>query len=182
MGMGLREYARHRGVAPSAVEKALKSGRILKESDGTIDPAKADAAWERNTNPAQQRKPDPVPVRPDPVPDRPSTPSVRQPTHQPTEPEAGPSMPGVPNYQMSRAIREAYNAKLARLDYEERNGKLVDRADVDRKWFEVGCRVRDRIQSLPSRMSAELAAMTDRKAIETFMDQELRNALEELAQ
>ncbi len=91
-------------------------------------------------------------------------------------------MPGVPNYQMSRAIREAYNAKLARLDYEERNGKLVDRADVDRKWFEVGCRVRDRIQSLPSRMSAELAAMTDRKAIETFMDQELRNALEELAQ
>lgn len=36
MGMGLREYARHRGVAPSAVEKALKSGRIQKESDGTI--------------------------------------------------------------------------------------------------------------------------------------------------
>ena len=71
MGMGLREYARHRGVAPSAVEKALKSGRIQKESDGTINQSKADAAWERNTSPAQQRKADQVPARPAPAPDKP---------------------------------------------------------------------------------------------------------------
>ena len=54
-GMGLREYARYRGVSSAAVGKAIKSGRIQKELDGTIDPVKADADWAANTNQAQQR-------------------------------------------------------------------------------------------------------------------------------
>ncbi len=55
-GMGLREYARYRGVSSVAVGKAIKSGRIQKELDGTIDPVKADADWAANTNQAQQRR------------------------------------------------------------------------------------------------------------------------------
>ncbi|MEO5333839.1 MAG: DEAD/DEAH box helicase [Magnetococcus sp. YQC-5] len=46
-GMGLREYARHRGVSSNAVAKAIKSGRIQKEQDGTINQVKADATWDR---------------------------------------------------------------------------------------------------------------------------------------
>ena len=189
MGMGLREYARHRGVAPSAVEKALKAGRIQKESDGTINQAKADAAWERNTSPAQQRKPDSVPVKPVPVPDKPvpvpvnpPTPPVRQPTQRPAESDAGPSTAGMPNYQMSRAVRETYNAKLTRLDYEERTGKLLNAEDVAKEAFAVARRVRDRLLNIPSRMASVLASETDSKAIERLLSQELRVALEELAQ
>ncbi|MBF0116440.1 MAG: hypothetical protein HQM04_15540 [Magnetococcales bacterium] len=186
MGMGLREYARHRGVAPSAVEKALKAGRIQKESDGTINQAKADAAWERNTSPAQQRKPDPVPtpvpVKPAPVPAKPPTPPVRQPSQRPAEPEPGPSAAGAPNYQISRAVRETYNAKLTRLDYEERTGKLLNAEDVAKEAFAVARRVRDRLLNIPSRMASVLASETDSKAIERLLSQELRVALEELAQ
>ena len=182
MGMGLREYARHRGVAPSAVEKALKSGRIQKEPDGTIDPVKADAAWERNTSPAQQRKPDPTPPTPVPVPAKPSAPPVRQPTQRPAESDAGPSTTGMPNYQMSRAVRETYNAKLTRLDYEERTGKLLNAEDVAKDAFAVARRVRDRLLNIPSRMASVLASETDSKAIERLLIQELRVALEELAQ
>ena len=45
MGVSIRAYARQRGVSHVAVLRAAKSGRIPLEADGTIDPAKADAAW-----------------------------------------------------------------------------------------------------------------------------------------
>ena len=38
MGLSRRAYARHRGVAENAVRKAIASGRIELEPDGTIDP------------------------------------------------------------------------------------------------------------------------------------------------
>ncbi|HEY8948460.1 MAG TPA: hypothetical protein VIM56_06210 [Rhizomicrobium sp.] len=55
---GVRAYARHRGLkSDNSVRKAIASGRIAFEGDGkTIDFAKADKAWDRNTDPAQQRK------------------------------------------------------------------------------------------------------------------------------
>ncbi|HGG60421.1 MAG TPA: elements of external origin, partial [Gammaproteobacteria bacterium] len=56
MGISIRAYARHRGVSDAAVRKAIKTGRITPEPDGTIDPQKADAEWAANTDSAQQRK------------------------------------------------------------------------------------------------------------------------------
>ena len=189
MGMSIRAYARQKGVTEGAVRKAVKSGRIPVGSDGTVDPASADTAWERNTNPAQQRKAAPIPampvappVRHTPVPTMPLSPPIRQPTQRPAEPDAGPSTVGMPNYQMSRAVRETYNAKLTRLDYEERTGKLLNAEDVAKDAFAVARRVRDRLLNIPSRMASVLASETDSKAIERLLIQELRVALEELSQ
>ena len=62
MGISIRAYARERGVSDAAVRKAIKSGRISPEADGTIDPTRADREWTRNTDTAQQRSPTrPVP-------------------------------------------------------------------------------------------------------------------------
>ena len=55
MSVSIRAYSRHRGVSDTAVRKAIRSGRITPEDDGTIDIAKADQQWEANTNKAQQR-------------------------------------------------------------------------------------------------------------------------------
>lgn len=52
MGMSIRAYAQHRGVSHEAVRKAIAAGRIHKEADGSIDPAKADAQWQQHTRPA----------------------------------------------------------------------------------------------------------------------------------
>ena len=51
MGISLRAYSRHRGVSLTAVQKAIATGRIHKERDGTIDPDRADMDWEANTRP-----------------------------------------------------------------------------------------------------------------------------------
>jgi hypothetical protein len=47
--MTLREYARHRGCAPSSVHKAIASGRITRGADGLIDSEEADRQWTANT-------------------------------------------------------------------------------------------------------------------------------------
>ena len=45
-------YARHRGTDAKAIRAALAKSVIALEPDGFIDPIKADAAWERNADPA----------------------------------------------------------------------------------------------------------------------------------
>lgn len=37
------------------MRKAIATGRITPEADGTIDAAKADAIWDASTDPAKQR-------------------------------------------------------------------------------------------------------------------------------
>lgn len=55
MGISRREYARRRGVSESAVRKAILSGRVSVEDDGTIDEAQANAEWAAQTDPSKQR-------------------------------------------------------------------------------------------------------------------------------
>lgn len=168
MGMGIREYARHRGVSHVAVMKAIKTGRITLEPDGSIDPAKADAQWNRNTDPGLQRgKAAPAPTAPA------SQPKAANSTTDPG---------GVPNYQLSRAVRETFRAKNERIDYEERMKTLVKSADVLKVAFETGRRVRDLMQVIPSRVSVVLSGETNPLTIERILDEEIRYALEELAE
>jgi len=47
--MSQRQYAAHRGVARSAVQRAINEGRISTTPDGRIDAGLADIEWERNT-------------------------------------------------------------------------------------------------------------------------------------
>lgn len=47
--LSIRAYAKHRGVAESAVRKAIADGRITTTSEGLINPGMADQQWEQNT-------------------------------------------------------------------------------------------------------------------------------------
>ena len=179
MGLSIRAYARHRGVSDTAVRKAIKAGRIKKEPDGTIDPAKADAAWERNTNQAQQRKPSAnqgskirfAPANQDDG----FAPPV---TLAPGKPTPVPKVTSGPDYQTSRAVKETYAARLAKLDFEERSKKLVNADEVRVAAFNLGRRVRDRLMTIPHRMGSVLASGLDSKQIEEILEKELRTALE----
>lgn len=53
--MSMRAYARYRGVSDGAVRKAVSTGRITPNADGSIDAARADQEWQLNTDSAQQR-------------------------------------------------------------------------------------------------------------------------------
>ncbi|MBF0138604.1 MAG: hypothetical protein HQL65_20445 [Magnetococcales bacterium] len=164
MGMSNREYAKHREVSEGAVRKAIRSGRILLEPDGTIDPDRADIDWEQNTNPAQQRNT-----------------SIPQ-GNALDDPATQQKSTSVPDYQTSRSIKAAYDARLAKLDFEVRSGKLVAFDDVQVEAFNLSRRVRDRLLNIPHRIAATCAAETDAMTIERTLIEELRSAMEELTE
>jgi len=55
-GISLREFARRQEVTEGAVRKAIASGRITPNPDGTIDPIRADQEWRTNTDPSPHRR------------------------------------------------------------------------------------------------------------------------------
>ena len=175
MSMSLRAYARHRGVALSAVQKAIATGRIHPEPDGSIDPIKADAQWDRHTRTAQPTTPRVTTARPPPV----SQPTAPPPMH-PTSDEAR----GV-DYHKARAVRETYSARLAKLEFEERTGKLLNADEVKVKYFNLARLLRDRIQQIPRKVApqivAAVVAQPDQRVVEDLLMEAIREALEELS-
>lgn len=171
MSMSLRAYARHRGVALSAVQKAIATGRIQPESDGSIDPAKADGQWDRHTRTAQPTTPKASTARPSPAP-------------PPSPPQAGDESRGV-DYHKARAIRETYAARLAKLEFEERSDKLISKDDVDIKYFQLARQLRDRLQQIPRKVAPEIVALVvadpDMRGVTDILDVAIREALEDLA-
>ena len=154
--MSLRAYARHRGVSLRAVQKALASGRISAREDGRLDADVADADWIRNTAPrpqhcqlSQQR--------------RRHSPQIGHhhtevPRREPSDP---PKLESGLEYSKARAVREGYQARLTKLDYEERSGKLVSADEVQVAAFNRFRQFRDGMLNIPDRLAAVLAAEGD---------------------
>jgi len=171
--VSIRAYAKHRGVSHTAVEKAVKQGRI-RTVDGKIDVEQADRDWNRNSSPVN--KPEPAPR-----------------AAAPAEPlVAGPS------FAQSRAVREAYEARLAKLTWEERIKKLINADEVRVSAYNFSRMIRDRILNVPDRVvgavlaevrAALSGAGVDLRLVESLnmakvhgiMLAEMRNILEEFA-
>lgn len=188
MGLSRRAYAKHRGVTENAVRKAIVSGRIELEPDGTIDPVKADLAWAKRTDPAQRRqsktgsssvpraeapaeKIKPVPVS--------AVEAVRD-----TLREAGeaPTAGGM-NYVTARTANEVIKAQERRLRLGKLKGELVDRVKATTTVFMLARRERDAWVQWPARVAALIAAELgiDAHRMETVLDKHVRQHLTELS-
>lgn len=72
-------------------------------------------------------------------------------------------------------------AKLRELELKEKQGRLIDRTQVERTWFEHARLIRDGILSIPDRLSALMASISDPHKVHQLLDSELRKALSEVA-
>ena len=156
--MSLRQYARHRGVALSAVQKAIQSNRVPTLADGRLESDVADAEWERNTTPY--------------------APAVTRRTSE-EEDDAGGF--GVNQYTKARAVREHYLARIAKIDFEERVGKLVSKNEMQVSAFNKFRQFRDQLLNIPDRVAAMLAAESDPSKVYEILATEIRKALNEFA-
>ena len=170
MGISMRAYAQQRGVSHEAVRKAIASGRIHPEPDGSIDPTKADAQWDRHTRTSQ-----------------PTTPKVstsRASAPPPQTSQTSDDTRGV-DYHKARAVRETYAARLAKLDFEERSAKLVSKDEVDTLFFTLARQLRDRMQQIPNKVAPEIVALVvakpDVRGVADLLEASIREALSELA-
>lgn len=175
MGLSFRAYARHRGVSHVAVQKAIRAGRIPVEPDGTIDPAKADAAWARSTEPGRSRA---KPEKLKPVADA-AVGSVRE-----TLKEQGLPASGSVTFVQARTAHEIAKAHLARLRLQERKGELVDRARATALVFRLAREERDAWANWPARVAALMAAELGVEAhpMQKLLETHVRSHLAELAE
>ena len=166
--VSLRAYAKHRGVTLKAVQKAIQSGRIRTTSDGKIDVDQADADWVRNTGPRQATIAT-------------SSPAPRRAQTQAETPLPEPAAAGPLDYARARAVRENYLARLAKIEFEERSGKLVSRDEVQVAAFNKFRTFRDGMLNIPDRVAAVLAAESDPARVHEILATEIRKALLEFA-
>ena len=150
------EYARRRGISQEAVRKAIQGGRLVEcivtneRGRQRLIPSVADAEWDKNTQHHRKSQPDPI-VEDD--------------------------LLDIPNFNESRAKREAYQAELARLEYEEKQSTLVNAEAVKKEAFRTARLVRDAMLNIADRIAAELAADTDAFSVHKRLTDEIRTAL-----
>jgi hypothetical protein len=185
--MSLRAYARHRGVSLRAVQKALKSGRISAREDGRLDAALADANWASNTapRPLPSAKPAKAAITKVAAPPQtghhhsdPVRADARPVTREPSDP---PRLESGLEYSKARAVRESYMARLAKIEFEERSGKLVSADEVQVSAFNRFRQFRDGMLNIPDRLAAVLAAETDPRQVHELLAAEIRKALSEFS-
>jgi hypothetical protein len=197
MGLSRRAYALRRGCSESAVRKAIATGRIVTEADGTIDAAKADAMWDARTDPAQQRgaharataaetaattatakaalnKPVPRAAL-DAVKD-----TLREAGSEPGAAEGG----GEVSFVRARMANEVLKAQTARVRLQKMKGEVVDRARATAMVFDLARRERDAWLNWPPRVAALMAAELGVEAhqMETVLERHVRAHLGELAE
>lgn len=169
--LSLRAYAKHRGVSLPAVQKALRVGRITAMPDGRIDPARADADWERNTTPRTERSGPRAKTVP-----RPHGPMI---TSQ--QPQTEPLLGNLTSFATARSVREQYLARLTKIQFEKETGKLVSRDEVQVAAFNKFRTLRDGMLNIPDRVSAQIASETDPVKVHEMLTIEIRKALLEFA-
>lgn len=189
--IGIREAARRLGVSDTAVHKAIKAGRVT-VAGRTETSQRPLVAWPQTQDDwlansdgskrshvgstgSPRRAADPVPRVALPVSARPDeAPAQEAPmTDAPAGRQQGPS------YAQSRAIREAYQARLSKLEYEQKSGKLVDADDVKVRWFKMITAAKTRILGIPAACKTRVADLP--LSVVSAIDLVCREALEDLA-
>ena len=158
------EFARRNGWSKQYVAKLVKQGRIKLEG-GKIDPVAAKRAIDQLAEPSTA-------LRENPEQSRTVVPAATAPTDNRK----------AVDYASARTMREAYKAKMAKLDYEEREGKLVDATQVKEQAFQTGRMVRDGVLAIPDRMADVLAAETDPAKVRQLLVTELELVLVKLSE
>lgn len=184
------DYARHRrenklpGGSPPSVHYAIRDGRITIQQNGLIDSVEADRQWLENTDPrasytgvkagaarAEQRKAvgksnterNEVPL----AGDRDNSAGALRGSeyHLPSQPPQADRG----DIAQSRAAKEYYDAELARLKFEEKEGKLIPANTVRKVLYEAGRIVRAGHDEIVAQMAPEVASETELAAVERIL-------------
>lgn len=187
-GISIREFGRRIDMSAEGVRKAIAQGRIPKSCMGEItlssgrkrpciiDPEAAAQALDRNTDKTQQRA---------------SRETVSKARKAAEDEKRGrqtrsdeDDLPrgrnsNIPTITESKALKEAYLARIAKIDHDEKIGKLVDANKVKIEITNMITAAKNKLLSVPSRARGKLAHLTV-DDIEYF-EELISEALEELS-
>ncbi len=201
-GIGLREFGRQHGVTAEAVRKAIADGRIPRDCVGErpigkqgrvwpviIDAARAAAHWGRNRDQTQVRdkarmsagarrgwklrrgedtRDDDDDAEAD---DIEASPLAR----------TGAGAAKGPTYNELRSVTESYKARMAKLEYEQAIGKLVDAKIVAAEHVALLAALRNRLRGIPSQAKSRIPHLTidEIEILEELIDTALTETADE---
>ncbi|WP_066015958.1 MULTISPECIES: hypothetical protein [Endozoicomonas] len=148
------EFARQQGFTRGYVTKLIKKG-IVKLKNGKVDSVQAQQAMKANADPVTLIRSD-------------------------QSADLSPTQPGAVDFVTARTMREAFKAKMAKLEYEEKSGTLTDAAKVKQDAFKAGRIIRDELLAIPDRMADVLAAEDNPYEVTKLLREEIEQALSAL--
>lgn len=178
----LREFARRIGVSLTAVQKGVKTGRIVAITDETtgkitgIDHESQAPAWTANSK-HPQKKPNHIAggrPRNDGAP--PAAPAA---TKTKPKPPADQPTGGMSMSEVQRA-REIVKLQIDNFKLREAQGELVSAADVRKQGHALASGIISGLYNIPDRCADEIAGMSDPHAIHKLLLTEIDNAVEAL--
>lgn len=202
----LRSYADYRGVSLQAVQFAIRDGRITATNGKILDFDRADREWNSNSDSrkvrataaqraaglnsddaqalAAARLTGDAPPRPKLDKSKPRTAPKQKPPppgNDPDETDSGDSISS--NGQrltMARTAETTYRAKIAKLKFEEMSENLISVEAARNAFFQIATSTREKILSVPDRVSEMVAAVSDPWEIREILENEIRVALADI--
>ncbi len=151
------EFARQQGFTRGYVTKLIKKG-VIQLKKGKVDSAQAERAMKANADPVTLIR-----------------------SEENTDLISPQGQPGAVDFVTARTMREAFKAKLAKLEYEEKSGTLTDAAKVRQDAFKTGRIIRDELLAIPDRMADVLAAEEDPATVRQIIVDELELVLNRIS-
>ena len=142
------EYARHRGVSRQYISRLAKAG-VLVMRGGKVDVTASDAVLD----------------------DRPEKVSEAA-TSAPVEAGAQAT-----TYAQAKLADMLFCARLRKLEYETKSGKLIPTDEVKVVWFKQARQIRDKLLAMPAKLAPQLAALGEVRAVRELLDVEIEAIL-----
>ncbi len=188
--ISLRAYARHRGVALSAVQKAIETKRVTvvrrneRQHVIAIEKHAADQQWAANTDAVEAARNGKLTTPPEGA----ATPQAQPPAAAPggepgaASPADKPADAGEQGNFLAARIRESeLRGQLLELDKLERVGELLPRAIVRQEFTEIFAQLKNAALRIPDRKAQVLAGETDPTRIQRVLSDEIRAVFDEFS-
>lgn len=157
-------FARRNGWTRSYISELKLAGRLVLTDAGLVD---VEASLIRIGETAPGTRPD--------VAERNAL--ARTETASGSQGDPGAPDEGAGTFAEARLLERRYKALRAKLDYEQQQRLLVPAADVQTQGRQIGALMRATLQTIPDRLSAELAAETDPRRAHALLATEIDRAL-----
>lgn len=206
--ISIREFSRRVGVSDTAVNKAIKAGKISEDcldrsniKRPKINPIAALKSWGKNYAPGWKQsnklnesieahaeiKEQPVEKKPETVKQKKNL-SIRgneldvPADDQLEDPDENDTIwiRKSATFAEAKRVEAIAIAKLAQVKLNEQKGKLISKDKVYKEFFDVGIRVRTSLQGIPDKWIDNLLACSTRSEAHSMLYEAITESLEEL--
>ncbi len=162
-GVSIREFARQVGKSEGMIRKLIKQGKLPRNDDGSVPIRDGFKAYDKYAKAVAAKKGKAVETLPDD-------------DNAPMAGSASKAMNVTEAFNKARLAEKTYQAKLKELEYKLKHGELVERATVEADAQSTASLVRERLMSIPVRVSGLCEGRIARD-IEEILEDAINDAL-----